>query len=125
MPEEQMSSARRTYMNMKRIVPALKQKGDEKDSAYRLRMEAYFCERWNCSVSMFRKCTSPTFPPERSFDKQKNPRFFEDMKKYGGAKWTAQGLLVQKSLGHGPDFESYASEVYNYRALRAAQRAEP
>lgn len=123
--KELMSSARRTFLNMKRILGELQPKAKEIGSVHRLRVEAFFCERWNMSPSMFRRSTSPTFPPERWPSKPKNARFFEDLRKYGAARFTNEGVAIKSSIGNGPDFETFSEEIYSYKTMRSASaRAE-
>jgi hypothetical protein len=139
---EKVSSARTVYLNMKRVLPALQLTRDERramDAAkeadqlkvlrnlkakFNERVERFFCERWSCSASALRKAVADTYPPERGFSYRANPQFFPDLEKYGGAKFTKAGLLVQASLGKGPDRLAYSDELNEYKDLRAAAKAE-
>lgn len=139
---EKVSSARTVYLNMKRAIPVLQPTKEElramsaAEDAKELkvlrnlrarhhdRVTRWFAARWTCSVVTLRKCVADAYPPERSFSYRANPGFFPDLEKYGGAKFTKAGLLVQSSLGKGPDRIAYANEVDEYKDLRAAAKAE-
>ena len=140
MSDQQISSARQTYLNMKAILPELQPDADpdfksvseavmkarmkRSQSAHVARVEAFFCARWNCALSTLRHCTANKYPPTRSFS-DGNPQFFTDLRKYGAAKFTKAGKLIESSLSKGKDRAEYAAEVYGYKQLRAeAKRKE-
>lgn len=140
MSDQQISSARQTYLYMKAILPELQPDADSdhaslsaaekkklqkrSQSAFVARIEAFFCKRWSCALSTLRHCTANKFPPTRSFS-DGNPQFFADLKEYGAAKFTRGGAVIKSSLGKGKDRAEYAAEVYGYKLLRAeAKRKE-
>lgn len=108
--------ARRTYLAMMKILPELQEEEGEK--GFRERVERFFMERWNCGDSTFRKWKSSRYPPQRSPSDVDNPGFFADAKMYGNAKFRKNGVLIESSLGKGPDIYDAIREM---RAERAGE----
>jgi hypothetical protein len=117
--KQKVTAARQTFLNMKRIIPELAIREGEGGKEWRLRVEAWFCERWNCADSTLRHCILNKYPPSRSFSYQSNPGFFPDLKKFGAAKFDKDGKVVRDSLGKGMDRVQYEDERIEYRTLRA------
>lgn len=63
-------------------------------------MEAAMSIRWNSAYSTLRaQRTQRRRPTPKS-----NPKFFEDLKVYGRAKFSANGEIVKSSMNKGPDY---------------------
>lgn len=79
-------------------------------------LESAFGLRWNASFSSVRAFDVarriPTWP--------KNKAFFDDVREYGAAEFSAAGVILKKSLGRGPSRDEFDLSVGHARRSRRA-----
>lgn len=95
---------------LREIAPA--QYGSGHKPTPRELLEGAVCLRWNCSPTSLRKIVAgPTARSRRRANRQQNPRFFEDLREFGSARFGRDGAVIAGSLGKGPDPIIYFDSV--------------
>lgn len=92
---------RLTYDNKIRATTSLRKRADESPKEWRERCERTISKEWSCAVPTLRAFLGSA--QRRRPTRKKNPRFFDDLKKFGAAKFDEKGRVIRETLGLGMD----------------------
>lgn len=83
-------------------------------------LEAAMGIRWGCATSSLRSM----FAGRRRPTVKSNPKFFDDLAKYGAAQFNkTDGAVIKNSLGKGPSVIQFLQEVAPGRDIPRAESA--
>ena len=72
---------------------------DESMAAFRDRVDAAIAARWNCAPSTLLAFKNGRRRPTP----KKNPKFYDDLQRFGRAEFDERGTVKRDTLGAGPD----------------------
>lgn len=101
---------REQYRERRALAASLKRDEGETSKQYRERVLRLIGERWNgaSAVSVAKFIAPATSSSRRRPTLKSHPKFFEDLRRFGGVKFKGKGdEIVQSTLDTGPDYEQF------------------
>lgn len=105
--EQKKRWAKLVYDNKIRIEVKLRKRERESNREHRERVEAEVAREYGCGVSTLRAFKNLRRRPRLD----RHPKFFDDLRKYGSAKFTKTGEVREETLGRGPDPEEFFADT--------------